>query len=103
MESKLKPEDAERYRVKIETILQLALVNGNDSIVLSALGCGAFNGPPKHIAECFKDVLTTKFLGEFKCVCFAVLRLKDEKQVIHNKAFQAFEDVFGDLTTLPVH
>lgn len=100
VEGKLRPVDAKRYCDKVETILQAALANSNDSIVLSALGCGAFNGPPKHIAECFKDVLTKKFPGEFKRVCFAILRLKDDKQVIHNKAFQGFQDVFSDLTSV---
>ena len=100
VEGRLRPADAKRYCVKVETILQAALANGNDSIVLSALGCGAFNGPPTHIAECFKDVLTKKFPGEFKRVCFAILRLKDDKRVIHNKAFQGFENVFSGLTSV---
>ncbi len=97
VEGRLRSIDVEKYRVKAETILQSALHNDNDSIVLSALGCGAFNGPPIHIAEIFRDVLTDEFPGEFKTVCFAILRLKDEKQVIHNRAFQAFKDVFHGL------
>ena len=95
VDGKLRPKDETRYRIKVETILQAAQANGNDSVVLSAMGCGAFNGPPKHIAEIFRDVLSDSYKDVFKRVCFAVLRLKDDKEVIHNKAFEAFESVFS--------
>eukprot|EP01080_Neovahlkampfia_damariscottae_P005020 gene5020-8618_t len=40
---------------KMESIFEIALENGHDSIVLSAFGCGAYCCPPKHIAELFKQ------------------------------------------------
>lgn len=41
---------------KIKSILKIGLVNGHDSIVLGAFGCGAFGNPPKHIAALFEKV-----------------------------------------------
>ncbi len=41
----------------IRTILRMAYTNGQRRLVLGALGCGAFNHPPKHMAQIFKSVL----------------------------------------------
>jgi len=56
---------------KISTILSIALEEGHDSIVLSALGCGAYVNPPKHIARLFKEVIK-EFDGQFKEIVFAI-------------------------------
>ena len=45
-------------RNKIKQILDIALENGNDSLVLSAFGCGAYGTPPEQMARFFADVLT---------------------------------------------
>lgn len=65
---------AEVTKVKIRAILNIALVNNHDSIVLSALGCGAFRNPPEHIAELFKEVLSEeKYKKSFKVIVFAII------------------------------
>ncbi|RUP16545.1 hypothetical protein BC936DRAFT_139523, partial [Jimgerdemannia flammicorona] len=46
----LSAEDAAKTRRKIEAIFAIALHKGHDSLLLSALGCGAFQNPPKQIA-----------------------------------------------------
>ena len=43
--------DAEDMRQKIRTILYACSKNGNDTVVLSALGCGAFKNPPFQVAK----------------------------------------------------
>jgi len=57
---------------KMETILNIALDNHNDSIVLSAFGCGAYGNPPNHIAELFREVINSKFKKSFKVIMFAI-------------------------------
>ena len=57
----------------IRTILRISYVNGQRRLVLGALGCGAFNNPPEHMARLFKQVLNEpEFKGAFKQVYFAI-------------------------------
>jgi len=53
-------------------LLYTAAKNGNDSIILSAWGCGAYRCPPKAVASLFKIVIG-EFAGVFKETPFAVL------------------------------
>jgi uncharacterized protein (TIGR02452 family) len=57
---------------KIRVLLYTAAKNGNDSIILSAWGCGAFGCPPKGVAKLFKKVLG-EFAGVFRETPFAIL------------------------------
>ena len=76
---------------KARTILRIALNNGQETLVLGALGCGAFHNPPKHVAEIFKTVLQEpEFAGAFKAVYFAII---DDHNSNGNLA--AFKKVFG--------
>jgi len=71
--TRLSQEDAETTKQKIRIILHIALTNKHDSIVLSALGCGAYKNPPRHVAELFMEVLNEdKFLRKFKVLVFAI-------------------------------
>ena len=59
---------------KIRTIFRIGIDNGHDSLVLSALGCGAFSNPPAHIAKLFHQVIEEpEFKDAFKLVDFAIL------------------------------
>jgi len=59
---------------KIRTILRIGAKFGNDCMVLSAFGCGAFCNPPEHIAQIFKEVLSeNEFAGVFKKIVFAII------------------------------
>jgi len=65
---------AENTKQKMRIIFHIALLNGHDSIVLSAMGCGAFKNPPRHIALLFKEVMQEEaFSGKFKCLVFAII------------------------------
>uniref|UniRef100_A0A6B2LB84 Microbial-type PARG catalytic domain-containing protein n=1 Tax=Arcella intermedia TaxID=1963864 RepID=A0A6B2LB84_9EUKA len=57
---------------KIETIFNIAKVQGHDSIILSAFGCGAYGNPPKHMAELFKEVISSKFSSAFSHIVFSI-------------------------------
>lgn len=63
---------------KIRTFLRVAKTNGHDTLVLGALGCGAFQNPPKLVAKIFKKIFKeSEFKGQFKRVDFAILRQND--------------------------
>ena len=84
-------------RNKIKTILNVALVNGNDSLVLGALGCGAFHNPPKEIAKLFKEVLETdEYKDKFKYIVFAILDGYRTEQNKQEGNYKAFYDVFNE-------
>ncbi|RUP50316.1 hypothetical protein BC936DRAFT_139647 [Jimgerdemannia flammicorona] len=64
----LSSEDAAKTRRKIETIFAIALHKGHDCLLLSALGCGAFQNPPDHIAA-----VAQQYSRKFKEIVFAII------------------------------
>ncbi len=56
------------------TRLRIGMANFHDSLVLSAMGCGAFANPPAHIAKLFHQVIEEEeFKNAFKLIDFAIL------------------------------
>lgn len=59
---------------KMRTILRIGLRHGHDSLVLGALGCGAFCNPPSHIAKLFHEVFEEpEFKNKYRLISFAIL------------------------------
>ena len=59
---------------KIRTILRIGALKKHDSLVLGALGCGAFCTPPAQMARLFHEVLDEQeFQGLFKLIVFAII------------------------------
>lgn len=59
---------------KIRTILRIGALKGHDSLVLGALGCGAFCTPPAQMARLFHEVLDEpEFDGRFRKIIFAII------------------------------
>ena len=59
---------------KMRTIFRIGIMQGHDSLVLSAMGCGAFANPPAHIAKLFHQVINEdEFKDRFKLIEFAIL------------------------------
>ena len=59
---------------KMRTILRIGLRHGHDSLVLGALGCGAFCNPPSHIAQLFHEVFEEpEFKDKYRLISFAIL------------------------------
>ena len=59
---------------KMRTILRIGLRHGHDSLVLGALGCGAFCNPPSHIARLFHEVFEEpEFKNKYRLISFAIL------------------------------
>lgn len=81
---------------KIRTILRIGLLHGHDSLVLGALGCGAFRNPPHHIAKLFHEVLNEKeFCNKYKRIVFAILEDHNSRRN-HNPEgnYKPFADEF---------
>ena len=71
-QQRLNADDVSSLLNKIELIFQTAHANGHDSIILGALGCGAWRSPPRHVAEIFRGLLGI-YDGVFKHITFACL------------------------------
>ena len=71
---KMYPQETRITLEKMRTIFRLGMANFHDSLVLSALGCGAFGNPPAHIAKLFHQVIEEdEFKDKFKLIVFAIL------------------------------
>ncbi|KAH3762375.1 TIGR02452 family protein [Pelomyxa schiedti] len=68
----LSPSAAMITRFKLEQLLNTAAMYNVKQLVLGAIGCGAFNNPPDHVAAIFKEVLQ-QYAGCFSRVYFAIL------------------------------
>lgn len=82
---------------KICQIFDIALEHGNDALVLSAFGCGAYGTPPAEMAELFKEVIDSKdYKGVFKAITFAIIDVPSTNGT-HNPEgnLKPFIDVFG--------
>ena len=66
------PEQYAGMHAKITAILSACAHAGADTLVLGALGCGAFANPPEQVAEIFSRVLH-RFAGFFDAVYFSIL------------------------------
>lgn len=78
--NKYNSDQRETMSLKIEAIFKIAILNKKDSLVLGALGCGAFNNPPEEVAQIFKQMIT-KYGKYFKKIGFAVLVVKDSDKL----------------------
>jgi len=68
----LSPEHFAGVHTKVRAILAAAAHAGADTVVLGALGCGAFANPPDQISQIFERVLR-EFAGVFEYAYFAIL------------------------------
>lgn len=58
---------------KMRTILRIAIVNGHDSIILGAWGCGNYKQRPKQIAQMFRRVVNEiEFRRKFRAITYAI-------------------------------
>jgi uncharacterized protein (TIGR02452 family) len=84
----LDPKNAKIAEEKIRNILRVCYFHQHKTIVLGALGCGAFCNPPQHIALLFRNVLKEpEFQGIFDRVVFAIL------DIAKTSNFKVFNDI----------
>jgi len=68
-----KDEDLRDLRGKIRLVYRMAASNGQEWLVLGAMGCGAYACPPRVVAEEMKNILLEEeFKGWFRQVVFAI-------------------------------
>ena len=94
------PEGEGIMRDKIRTIYRIALLNGHDSLVLGAFGCGVFRLRPELVAALFKKILEEKeFKGKFHTVAFALLEgpAGPRRRVEEEGKLASFYELFGKL------
>lgn len=81
---------------RIRNILETAVRNGDEAIVLGAFGCGAFRNDPLLVAAAFHEVLIKEgYGGYFKKILFAI-----KKNNHSNTNLAAFRQVFETGTEL---
>lgn len=69
----------EIHERKLRRILDIALGNGNEVIILGAFGCGAFMNSPEVVAKAMRNVVK-EYINEFETIEFAVYcSPRDEK------------------------
>jgi uncharacterized protein (TIGR02452 family) len=98
------PEDIDRLKIKIENIFQAAYKNNKDSMVLGALGCGAWRNNPEDVAQVFKEVIQ-QYDGLFKYVVFAILNqgsielFAPHAKITRKNNYETFKTVLSDIIT----
>lgn len=77
---------------RIKNILEVAIDNDIDVLILGAFGCGAFNNPPEVVAKAFKELLIDQGYGYcFKKVIFAIIKDKNDQG-----NYEAFKEVMEE-------
>ncbi len=76
----------------MRSVLEAAVRQGVQVPILGALGYGAFQKPPKHIASLWKKVIEEEFTGCFAAVVFAVIDDHNAKGVGN---FKPFAEILG--------
>ena len=74
-EEKLSLSDEELYYIHVKRarkILNVAVKNEDDYLILGAFGCGAFRNNPEIVAKAYKDVLQD-YMYCFKVIDFAII------------------------------
>jgi uncharacterized protein (TIGR02452 family) len=87
------PTQLEDLREKILLVLRLAAAHGATTLVLGAMGCGAYGCPPRAVAWEMKMALERdEFTGWFQAVAFAVYAAGPSGQ----QNFDVFQEVFKE-------
>jgi len=79
------------HEKRFTRILDIALTNNNDVVILGAFGCGAFENNPGVVATAAKNVVE-KYIHAFRVIEFAVYCSPRDS---HN--YDVFSSVFGNM------
>ena len=88
-EGDLTETDKQELAARLRLILRVAAANGNDAVVLGAMGCGAWRSPPRPVARVFRRVLP-EFNGVFRDIYIAILTKVKSR---HHSLYHIFSDV----------
>lgn len=59
------------HEKRLRRILEVAVLDGNEVVILGAFGCGAFSNNPKVVAQAAKNVIAD-YMHAFKIIEFAI-------------------------------
>ena len=77
------------HEKRFRRILDIAVLEGNDTVILGAFGCGAFENDPKIVAMASKNVIK-EYLHAFKTIEYAIYcSSRDERN------YETFARVLG--------
>ena len=80
--------------IKLKSIIQCAVENNIDNLILGAFGCGAFANDPKMISKIFKNILIDEeYYKYFINVHFAIFTMPHEMKNL-NEFMITFEKYF---------
>ena len=97
-EGKIAGHHIEPIKNKLRTIFRIGLEHRHDSLVLGALGCGAFRNPPRCMARLFHEVMEEpEFKDKYLRIVFAILDDHNAHQK-HNPEgnFKPFAEEFSN-------
>jgi uncharacterized protein (TIGR02452 family) len=77
-----RPEIRPAMRERVLKVLTVAALQGHDTLVLGAWGCGAFGNDGQEIAELFQEALADRFSGVFESVVFAITDWSEDQHFI---------------------
>lgn len=77
-------EDYIMMKNTIENIFKVAYLHKKETLVLGALGCGAYYNPPMIVISIFNEYLK-KYNGCFKNIVFAVYSRRDKNFDLFNE------------------
>ena len=84
--AKVTPAELEKLLTsRIQRIFEVAVVNGNEVMILGAFGCGAFRNPPEIVAKVFKNVMQN-YTKYFDVIEYAVYHT--EREIANYEAFR---------------
>lgn len=87
--------ESTEYRItkrRLQTIFDIAIINGHRTLILGAIGCGAFHNPPHDIAQIFKELIEAKpYSDYFEQIFFSIIG--DHNDPI-GKNYASFKEVF---------
>lgn len=84
---------------KVRELLRAAFHAGCSTLVLGALGCGAFKNPPYEVAEIFYSVLNEdEFRSAFQRIVFAIIDSENASYGKTTNNFEIFHQCFNHAT-----
>lgn len=93
---KLNDTDKELLKNKIRTLFKIAIKHNHHTLILGALGCGAFKNPPEDVANSFIEVIK-EFDNVFEEIVFAIIDNHENyllKDIHQKKSFNVFNRLF---------
>lgn len=89
----------ELFKSRVKNIINVAIDNNADVLILGAFGCGAFKNPPELVAKAFKTVISENHYDEFfRKIVFAIKSSNNDDPFEPCPNLMAFEFEFDGIS-----